>query len=177
MVRPTIGDVEIDLISELSEPSASSREISISYSSSTLTSEAASEDEDVHGEVPTEVEVEEAVLASVLGEPTADTNSLLHQQADLEHTECSLAAVTAVSSAAVSAVDVNTFETAAEKTTSEKFDAYRPVLQRSGAIDENNSGSSIDSQREESSMQKVRKFIPYLLRPSCQFFRRISKNV
>ena len=104
MVRPTIGDVEIDLISELSEPSASSRELSISYSSSTSTSGEASEDEDVQGEVPTEVEVEEAVLASVLGEPTADTNSLLHQQADLEHTECSLTAVTAVSSAAVSAV-------------------------------------------------------------------------
>ena len=175
MVRPTIGDVEIDLISELSEPSASSRELSISYSSST--SEAASEDEDVHGEVPTEVEVEEAALASVLSDPAADTNSLLHQQADLEHTECSLTAVTAVNSAAVSAVDVRAFETAAEKTSSEKFDAYRPVLQRSGAIDESNSGSSIDSQREQSSMQKVRKFIPYLLRPSCQFFRRISKNV
>ena len=124
-------------------------------------------------------------MASVLGEPTADTNSLLHLQADLEHTECSLTAVTAVSSAAVSAVssaavsavDVNAFETAAEKTTSEKFDAYRPVLQRSGAIDESNSGSSIDSQREESPLQKVGKFIPYLLRPSCQFFRRISKNV
>ena len=121
--------------------------------------------------------MEEAVLASVLGDPAADTNSLLHLQADLEHTECSLAAVTAVNSAAVTAVNGKSFETAAEKTTSEKFDSYRPVLQRSGAIDENNSGSSIDSQREESSMQKVRKFIPYLLRPSCQFFRRISKNV